>query len=165
MKVGREICVIIGFLLFAPLLLAHRAPEGLTTIERNPNAGTIEITHRFHVHDAELALQEILADPDLSFESLEGKAQLALHVESAFQIVDSKNNTPIELKLIGAQIEGDQILVFQEYADKFPPVIKVRHDALREAFPQQANTLNVKLNSRIRTLVFRDANKWKTLKM
>ena len=164
MKVRRKSFVFIGLLLFAPILLAHRMPEGLTTIERNPNTDTIEITHRFHLHDAEEAMQVILSDGNLTLESIEGRAKLALHVETDFQIADGESDAPISLLLVGAQIEGDQILVFQEYTGKFPTAIKVRHDAFRDAFPQQANTLNFKLDSRIRTLVFRDANKWKILK-
>ncbi len=164
MKLGRKSIVTIELLLFAPLLLAHRTPEGLTTIEQNPNTGTIEITHRFHLHDAEEAMQVILSDGNLTLESLEGRAKLALHVEATFQIVDGESETPVSLHLIGAQIEGGNVLVFQEYTNELPPFLKITHDALRDAFPQQANTLNVKLDSRIRTLVFRDANKWKTLK-
>jgi len=164
MKVGIKSFFFFGLLLFAPLLLAHRTPEGLTTIERNPNTGTIEITHRFHLHDAEEAMQVILSDGNLTLESIEGRAKLALHVESAFQIIDGESETPVSLHLIGAQIEGDNVLVFQECTNDLPRLIKITHDALRDAFPQQANTLNLKLDSRIRTLVFRDANKWKTLK-
>ncbi len=164
MKVGRKLIVLIGLLLFAPLLFAHRTPEGLTTIERNPNTDTIEITHRFHLHDAEEAMQIILSDENLTLESIEGRAKLALHVETAFQLIDGESNVPVPLLLVGAQIEGDNVLVFQEYANDLPQLLKITHDALRDAFLQQVNTLNVKLDSRIRTLVFRDANKWKTLK-
>ena len=164
MKMCRKSFFFIGLLLFTPILSAHRTPEGLTTIERNPNTDTIEITHRFHLQDAEEAMQVILADKNLTLESIEGRARLSLHVETAFQIADDESDTPFSLLLVGAQIEGDQILVFQEYTGKFPPAIKVRHDAFRDAFPQQANTLKVKLDSRIHTLVFRDANKWKILK-
>jgi len=154
----------LSFCLFASALFAHPTPKGLTTIERNPNTNTVEIVHRFHLHDAEEAMQVILSEADLTLDALEGRAQLALHVEETFQLADGETNVPLSLVLVGAEIKGENVLVFQEYTDGLPPLVKVRHDALRDAFPEQVNTLNAKLGSRVQTLVFRDSNKWKTLK-
>lgn len=153
----------LAFFLCLSSSYAHRGPRALTTIEQNQNTGTIEIVHRLHLQDAEDAIRKIYSEKDLTLETIEGRAQLALHVEGTFQVVDGETDKPISLSLVGAQIEGDIILVFQEHTDVLPKLLKIRHDALRETFPQQVNTVNIRLGSYVRTLVFRE-NKWKTVK-
>lgn len=155
---------IFSVLLFgASITLAHRVPEGLTTIELNENTETIEIVHRLHNHDVELALSEILNDPRWSLDTLEARAQLALYVEKRFQIINRSNEKLVELKLIGAELEGDEILVFQEAVNPLPKSLAMRHDALREIIPEQVNTVNILLGSQTRTLVFEKQDKWKEL--
>lgn len=156
--------ICIGLILCTQPVHAHRVPESLTTIERNPHSGTIEIIHRLHLHDAELALTEETPNNNLSLDSLKGRAKLALHVEQTFQLQDAETNERVTLTLVGAEIEGESILVFQEYAGEFPRFLKLRHDALRNFFPNQVNTVNVTFDSHTRTLIFDGNPKWKELK-
>lgn len=155
--------ICLALLLFAQPLFAHRSPEGITTIERNPNTGTIEVVHRLHLHDAEYTLAQKYPDSNLTLDSLKGKARLALDVESSFQIIDLETEIQLNLVLIGAELEGDYILVFQELAGEFPHKFRMRHDALRETFPEQVNTVNFKRGPKIRTIVFDGDPKWQSL--
>ncbi|MDE0767412.1 MAG: hypothetical protein OSB19_03400 [Opitutaceae bacterium] len=144
-------------------LLAHRLPEGLTTIELNENTGQIEIVHHLHAHDVEVVLSEILKDPQWSLDTLEARAQLSLYIEKHFHIVDRSNGKPVTLKLIGAEMDNDEILVFQEAEAPLPSTLSMRHDALREIIPEQVNTVNILLGSQTRTLVFAKKDTWKDL--
>lgn len=144
---------------------AHRVPEGLTTIARNANTGAIEIVHRLHTHDAERALSELLQKPQLTLDTLEARAQLALYVESRFQIIDHANGEPVKLTLVGAELDGEYVLIFQESATPLPNSLSLRHDALRDVIPNQVNTVNISLDSQLRTLVFAEKDKWKALQL
>lgn len=155
--------IIAAWILLAVPAWAHRLPEGLTTIELNENTGHIEIVHHLHAHDVEIALSEVLKDPQWSLDTLEARAQLALYVEKHFQIVDRSNGKPIKLKLIGAELENDEILVFQEAKAPLPSSLSMRHDALREIIPEQVNTVNILYGTQTRTLVFARKDTWKTL--
>lgn len=142
--------------------LAHRVPESLTTIRENTTTGNIEIVHRLHAHDAEIALSETLQQPRISLDALEAQAKFALYVEQQFQLAEAQTHAPIELTLLGATLEGDYLLVFQETAMKsLPAILAVRNDILREAFPDQVNRVNLFLGSEIRTLVFQGDDSWK----
>jgi len=147
----------------ATAALAHRLPEGLTTIELNENTGNIEIVHHLHAHDVEVALSEILKNPQWSLDTLEAQAQLALYVEKRFHIIDRSNGNPIKLKLIGAELDNDEILVFQETEGPLPSTLSMRHDALRGIIPEQVNTVNILIDSQTRTLVFAKKDTWKDL--
>jgi hypothetical protein len=67
------------------------------------------------------------------------------------------------LKLIGAELDNDEILVFQEAKAPLPSALSMRHDALREIIPEQVNTVNILLGSQTRTLVFAKKDTWKDL--
>ena len=145
--------------------MAHRLPEALTTIELNENTDKIEIVHHLHAHDVERALSEILNDSQWSLDTLEARAQLALYVEKHFQIIDRSNGKPVELKLVGAELDGDEILVFQETESPFPSSLDMRHDALREIIPEQVNTLNILIGSQVHTLVFAKKDQGKAVEL
>jgi hypothetical protein len=157
--------VLAVLLLTASQCFAHRMPEGLTTIGLNPNTGRIDIVHRLHIHDAELGLAEIMQDAQLTLESLEMQARFALYVEQQFQLVDKASNKPLPLILVGAELQGDYVLVYQESMQALPFWLAVRQDVLREVFPDQVNKVNVSLASGIRTLMFAGEDEWKELQL
>lgn len=144
---------------------AHREPETLTTIEFNANTDRTEIIHRIHIHDAEYALSKIAEDSELSFDSLEGQARFALYVEESFTLSDSTSNQPYSLELIGARLEGNDILVFQEFETALPPSFKANVDILRAYFPAQTNTLIVTHDSTSRTWIFSGDDEWKEIQL
>jgi hypothetical protein len=141
---------------------AHRAKTGLTTIEQNPRSGRVEIVHSLHWHDAELGLGGVGGNPQISLMTVEARARLALYVEERFAIADAKTASPLTLELVGAELSGDYVLVYQELAEALPDAIAVRHDVLRDVFPEQVNQVNLFLGDDVRTLVFAGDDGWKS---
>lgn len=141
---------------------AHREPGSLTSIEWNETAGKTEIIHRLHSHDAELGIGAILGIPDLSVLDLEGRANIALYVEERFHIADKGGD--LVLDLIGAELAGDHILIYQEFAGRLPTAIKVRDDILRDAYPAQVNQVNIKDGQATHSLIFANKDQWQTYK-
>lgn len=142
---------------------AHRVPESLTTVEYNPQSGSTEIIHRMHRHDAELAMAALMEQPGVSLEELAVRARLALYVEAHFAIapwVNGEPGEPLALKLVGAQLEGDHVLVFQEWPGRLPGSVALRDDILRDRFPGQVNKVNITTEQGVRTLDFRGDARW-----
>lgn len=140
-------------------------PEGLTTISYNPKTDRTEIVHRLHVHDAETGLAEILQNAQFTLGTLESQARFALYVEQRFAIRDKASGTELPLVLVGAELEGDQVLVFQETAGALPFWVAIRNDVLREVYPDQVNKVNVALDAGVRTLIFAGEDEWKDLQL
>jgi len=138
--------------------LAHRAPGSLSTIEWNPATGRTEVVHRLHSHDAELGVGEILGLPQLSVQSVTGRAHVALYVEERFLI--ETESGPLALELVGAELAGDYLLVYQEWPGRLPAGIRLRDDLLRDAFPDQVNQVNIDDDGSVRTLVFAGDAAW-----
>lgn len=137
---------------------AHRAPGSLSTVEYNPRTGKTEIVHRLHSHDAELGVATALEMPELTVQSLEGRAWIALYVEERFGIESEQG--PISLSLVGAELAADYILVYQETTGPLPGVIRVRDDILRDVFPEQINQVNIAEDGTVRSLVFARDDDW-----
>jgi len=140
-------------------------PEGLTTIRYNRTTDSTEIVHRLHVHDAATGLAEILQDPQFTLGTLEAQARFALYVEQQFTIRDQATDVALTLVLVGADLEGDQVLVFQETSGALPFWLSVRNDVLRDVYPDQVNKVNVMLDTGVRTLVFAGDDEWKDLQL
>lgn len=140
-----------------PVARAHRAKAALTLVRLNRTGGLLEVEHTLHAHDAEMALNQIakLPTPDLS--QLEDRAQLALYVEARFALTPP-GGPSLALKLLGAELDGEEVRVYQEMALAIPPDrLLVRNMILRDVFPVQINQVNFDLYgdpARIRTLTF-----------
>lgn len=136
---------------------AHRAKSALTLVRWNRPAGMLEVEHGLHAHDAEIALNQIgkLATPDLS--QLSDRAQLALYVEARFAL-SPPGGVGLPLKLLGAELDGENVRVYQEVGlAVLPDRLSVRNRILRDVFPVQINQVNFDLYGdpgRIRTLTF-----------
>jgi hypothetical protein len=152
-------------LMVGALAHAHRMPEGLTTITPNANTGRVDIVHRLHVHDAELALAEVLQDAHLDLTLLEMQARFALYVEQKFKLANQSSKESLELLLIGAELEGDYVIVYQESLNALPFWLAVRNDVLRDVFPDQVNKVNILSDLGVRTLMFSGDDKWKELQL
>lgn len=147
---------------------AHRMPGSLSTIKKNPNTGSIEVIHRLHNHDAELGLITILNDRSISLEQLVGRARLALYVEERFllaAIEDGSIGAPLVLELIGAELDGEFILVYQEVKGVLPVEITVRNDILRDVFPDQVNHVNIAVDGEVRSLTFQEDDEWHSTRL
>lgn len=140
-----------------PMARAHRAKAALTLVRFNPAGGLLEVEHVLHAHDAEVALNRVLnlATPDLS--QLPDRARLSIYVEARFALTPPEG-APLPLKLLGAELEGENVRVYQEIPMMaLPDRLRVRNMILRDVFQSQINQVNVDLYgdpARIRTLTF-----------
>jgi len=137
---------------------AHREPGSLTTIEWNEASGKTEIVHQLHSHDAELGIGAVLDRPDLSALDLAGRAYIALYVEERFHIAGGDGELP--LSLIGAELVGDHVLIYQEYAGRLPRNLRIRDDILRDAYPAQINQVNIEDGGATHSLMFAEDDEW-----
>ena len=136
-------------------LAAHRAHVSLTTVEWNRQDGSLEVIHRFHLHDAQRILDALAPESNLALADLEGRARFALYTEAGFGLWREDEKTELQLELVGAEIEGDHILVFREIELPEPPsALRVKCTLLRDLFEDQVGHVNLRISTRTRTLRF-----------
>ena len=125
---GRFAVLLAGALsLLAGQALAHRIPECVTTVAHRGT--TLEVTHRLHRHDARrlLAQTQPLSD-DEDLDALTHRAAFALLVEARFAL--RAGDKVLALKLLGAEVDGDYVYVYQETAVETLDELEVHHRVL-----------------------------------
>ena len=153
---------------FWPAADAHRMPGSLSTIKPAASGGHMEIIHRLHTSDAEEGLAAVLNDRTFTLGGLASRARLALYVEEKFVVAaaaDGQIGAPLPLELVGAELDGEFVLVYQELESSLPAEIAVRDDILRDVFPGQVNLLNIAVDGRVRSLTFAGDDEWLTVKL
>jgi len=161
--IRRKLLVGIAMLCIAMPSIADRQPGSLSTVKLNAATGNVEVIHRLHTHDAELGIIAILKDRSLTMDQLVGRAQLALYIEDRFTVAATDGNeigAPLDLELLGAELDGEYVLVYQEFRGTFPAAVAVRNDILRDVFPEQVNHVNIALGGSVRSLTFKDRDRW-----
>lgn len=108
----------VGALLFSATAAAHRGHGAWSDVTWVTDR--FEIIHRMHLADAIELLNGIA--PDVVIDSIEGQARLALYVEARFTILDS-GGAAVPIETIGAEIDDDFLLVYQEWQPESPPAI------------------------------------------
>lgn len=141
----------------APPAFAHRAQSVLTTVIWNEDAGALEVIHRVHAHDAELALAQMAGDgataESMTMTEAANRARLIAYVEGEFTLADDQGG--IRLVAAGAELAGEAVLVRREARRRRAPrELIVRDRILRDVFEGQTNLVNVRLAKRTRTLLF-----------
>lgn len=138
--------------------LAHRSKSALTLVRWNETTGTLEIDHRLHAHDAEVALQrqDSVSAPDLS--QVADRARLTLYCEARFSLI-GPDGAAITLRPLGAELIRENVHVYQEGRLTTKPArLAVRNDILRDVFKTQVNQVNIDLaggdTAQVRTLTF-----------
>ncbi len=149
---------LLTLLCISSLSTAHRAPGSLTTIKWNISSGRTEIIHRLHTHDAELGVGAAMNIPDLSVEEIEGRAHIALYVEEHFRITGE--GVELQLELSGAEISGNHIFVYQEFAGRLSQSILIRDSILQEFYPSQLNQVNIEDGDSVHSLLFTKQDGW-----
>ncbi len=143
-------------LVISQFAAAHQIKAAITTVLFNPRTENIEVMHRFNLHDAEHAVK-VLFDKKADILGDEGTQKaFADYVAARFNLLNAKDES-LALKTVGYETEGKFFWVYQETEQ--PPELeglRIRHDALRDVWPAQVNTLNVEGQGDIKTLTFRD---------
>ena len=142
---------------FSTIAQAHQIKAAITTVLFNPRTENIEVMHRFNLHDAEHAVKALFDKHADIMDDVKTQQQFADYVAHHFAILNAAGES-LKLADVGFEVEGKHFWVYQETAE--PPVlegIKIRHDALRDLWPKQVNTLNVEGKGDIKTLTFADS--------
>lgn len=142
---------------YSTIARAHQIKAAITTVLFNPRTENIEVMHRFNLHDAEHAVKALFDKHADIMDDADTQQQFADYVAHHFAILNAAGK-PLKLAGVGFEVEGKHFWVYQETAE--PPVlegIKIRHDALRDLWPKQVNTLNVEGKGDIKTLTFADS--------
>ena len=137
-------------------LQAHRFQTVLTTIEHNERSGMMEIIHRVSVHDiTHILTSEMQQDGGL--DSLKTRAALALQLSEDFHIAPT-DGKPLELELIGAEIDAGEFFIYQELAaQQIPSNLTIRHDMLRDKWADLTSYVNVYYPQGVRSLIITDS--------
>ncbi len=144
----------LGAVALARPAFAHRLARTETEVRIDPD-GTVGVVHVYHVQDAQVALYKagLINRPDLG--RLRARATLALYTDRNFTLSDATG--PVALDIIGSEIEGDSIYVYQEgRVSRDGPGGPLTIDArmLRDLVHDQRNSVNVVRGGRTVTLDF-----------
>jgi hypothetical protein len=144
---------------------AHQQKAAITTILFNQRTDNIEVMHRFELHDAEHAVKRLFASNADIYTSEKTQDQFVNYVIERFGIAD-QTGTPLVLIQVGYEIDGKHMWVYQEAA--YPPSISgisVAHNALRDIWPSQTNTVNIEGKGAIKTLTFSESDSVQSIKL
>lgn len=133
---------------------AHQQKAAITKVLFNPRTGNIEVMHRFYLHDAEHAVRQIFGRGADILSSRETQSLFADYVGERFAMTDD-GVTPLPLSAVGFEIERQFFWVYQETPVKADmEELTFRHDALRDLWPSQINTVNVEGVGDVKTATF-----------
>lgn len=139
---------IVSTVLVSSPVVAHQQKEAYSTILFNERADTLEVHHRFYLHDAEHALKETTGESlDLTYDT-ESQLRFSDYLLSHFRL--RVKNHDLTLDLVGHEIEGKYFWVYQEA--RLPldlTSLEVAMTALQEVWPSQVNHINVEHNQQI----------------
>jgi hypothetical protein len=149
-------------LLMAALLLAvpgaahaHQQKIAISTVEHNPRSGMLEVVHRIILHDAEHALQALGQDAPDIINDLDSRRAFARYVAERFTL--EADGEPIALTLLGTEIEGRSLLVYQEGKSPGPGAeLRVNSQIMMDVWFKQENRVNLGSGTEVETLVFSD---------
>lgn len=147
-------CAGLMLALFVAPVLAHEQKAAITRVLFNPRTEHIEVMHRFLLHDAEHAVKLIFGGTADILEDDATRARFADYVYRRFSLA-GPDGTPIPLAPVGYEIDGRYLWVYQEApAPASLEGLTIRHDALRDIWPEQINLVNVERGDVLRTATF-----------
>jgi hypothetical protein len=146
-------------LLWVTLSGAHQQKEAITRVLFNARTGNIEVMHRFLLHDAEHAVKTFVDHgPDL-IDSKPDRQLFANYVHERFSMSDQDGH-PLALSPVGHEIEGRFIWVYEEAPiPEAVTALRIRHDALRDIWPDQVNLVNVERAGSLKTASFSNGSR------
>ena len=155
----RKICLtafcLLGLNVATPVA-AHDAPRVETVVELSSN-GALNVTHTLQLSAAQRLLFKsgIINKNDMT--GLRARAQAALYASERFDL--NANGEPIELEILGAEVGGGHLYIFQTGTlNALPDSWSARNSILRDLSPRFDNVVNVPTSGGIRTIVFSGSN-------
>ena len=168
---------------------AHQQKEAYTTLSFNSRSQSLEIIHRFYVHDAEHALAQFLSKKVDLLNDRHAQAQFGTYVNQHFYLqplgtktstlsmYTKTSTTPIQTQFIGQEVEGKYIWVYQEVetftlADTShnfseapkPHGLRIKMNALQELWPRQTNQVSIDIDQPKHPAIrFTSKDNWKII--
>ena len=143
----------IVFLVCGPAL-AHQKKEAITRVIFNERTGSIEVIHRFLLHDAEHAVKQIFGGKADIIGSRQTQKDFSEYIMDRFKMADAAGKE-LTLQTVGYEVEGKHIWVYQETPiRKDLEGLQIIHDALRDIWPKQVNLVNIERKKKIQSLLF-----------
>ena len=126
-------------------------------MDSTKRSGNLEVAHRFIVHDAEHTLRKATGRKAGLVESREAQAAFANYVAERFAL-RRDDQRPLELTLVGQEIEGGYLWVYQETPLPKPPDtgFTIENRILQDVVKGQVNRVNVRYRSQVETFVFEE---------
>lgn len=133
---------------------AHQQKAAITSVEHNPRTGMIEVVHSIPLHDAEHALRhQGQKSADIKGD-VESRRAFARYAAQRFSI--AADGRELDLTVLGTEIEGASLLVYQEGPSPGPGAqLTIRSQVLTDIWLRQTNSVNVGRGTSPETLVFR----------
>ncbi len=137
---------------------AHRFYASFSQVDMQPTKGTIEITHRIFTHDIEdLLVRYQGSNGELSNDVIE--EFLKEYIIQAFALY-SEGGEQIPLTWIAIEVTLNDIFVYQEAPLKEGQQTLIIADRiLHDLFDDQSNTVNVKLERKVKSHTFHKGDK------
>ena len=150
--------------MMSDLSIAHQLQHATTSVDFKSNH-TIEVAHRFYVHDAEAVVASLLDKHQDLLQSEQAQKALCDYVNDQFRL-RYKEGEPVALRKVGCEIEGKYFWAYQEAAYEYlPRAIDVKFEAFQEEIPKQVNLINFRIYQQVQSLELKADDKWKTLKL
>ncbi|GGD71116.1 DUF6702 family protein [Lacimicrobium alkaliphilum] len=131
---------------------AHQQKAALTKVLFNHRTGQLDVMHRFYLHDAEHAVKKLFDRNADMLNSADTQQAFADYVAARFSLLHEQQ---LPLELVGSEVEGKFFWVYQQIAiPKSVTELAVKHDALRDIWPEQVNLVNIEGKEQIRSLNF-----------
>lgn len=144
---------------------AHQQKAAITRVVFNERTGTMEVMHRFYLHDAEHAVRQLIdSDADM-IASERTQALFAAYVQQQFSL-HSPSGEYLVLSQVGHEVDGNFFWVYQERTlPTDVTALQVIHNALREVWPDQINTVNFERGGSVTTLTFQGSDETLTVSL
>jgi len=149
-------------MLIAPVL-GHQQKESYTRVVMNERTQSLEVMHRFYLHDAEHALATILDRKiDLSTEP-QSQQQFSDYVAKRFSLKDGSGRA-ITLQYVGFEVEGKYLWIYQEASvPENLSAFSVRAKSLQEVWPKQVNHINFEIDENVHSVRMSAQDEWQTV--
>ncbi|WP_434937627.1 DUF6702 family protein [Shewanella sp. HL-SH8] len=157
--------IAVGLSLLVGNATAHQQKEAYTSIVFNQRSGMLEVQHRFYLHDAEHAAQQVIdKSTDLIGDPV-GREAFAYYAISTFSMQDQQQH-PLTLTYVGTELQGKYLWVYQE-----TPITTnmegfyLKMTALQELWSEQTNHINVERNKQVTSARLHIADSWQYIEV
>nr|WP_166454571.1 DUF6702 family protein [Duganella rivi] len=132
---------------------AHNFHMGIADISYNERTGSTEIVHTYTAHDLATLLTNLYGR-QFDLGRADSEAPLRRYVEKQFTVADAEGKR-LPLQWVGAKVDADSVVIFQEIPSvKLAKGSRIHNALLIDFLPSQKNTVNLQTDGTTKTLLF-----------